>query len=402
MKVSIIARTTEVGHEGEASFGFEREFKLLAGKTAGICYMAEDYLDNAVQNEDKAMARADMTAKSGHHSVYDHASLTLTITGMPKILAMLLNSTNYYVTSEKSARYTVMKPETEKELELYDKWKDKFIGIIAASYPKIDTNTVKKLAQENARYMTSVFTPTSMAYTVSHRQLCYLIKWLTDLSIELEVNTNAFNDRLSVSVKELYQELTKICTPAVVDNKSREFDFIPCQYGHTKSLPENYFGNTYSVSYKGTFAQLAQAQRHRTLNYTMWFKGDTAAEFGFYVPEIIKGTELEAEWLEDIESVGYCFPQGTLVMITEEGLAKHFFLKCKERLCGRAQLEICLQTAEILKNFIDRRLNMSKVNQDLLESIAPQDVPVAKCGMTGFTCKEVCMWGCKNWHTRKI
>jgi len=399
MKVRIIARTTEV--KGKSSKDIEADFRLLAGKMAGICYMAEDYLDSAIQNEEKAIARAAMTAKSGHHSVYDHSHLTISISGLPKILAMLLNSTNYYVTSEKSARYTVMKPETEKELELYNKWKDKLVGIISAAYPNIDEVTTKKLAQENARYMNSVFTPTTMAYTVSHRQLCYLTGWLNDLSIQLDLYTNPFNDRLNISVKELYKEFSEM-SPVVKDNKGREFDFLPCQYGYNKSLPENHVGNTYTVSYKGTFAHLAQAQRHRTLYYTMWFKGDTAEEYGFYVPEIIKGTEFEAEWLEDIKSVAYCFPQGTLVMITEEGLAKHFFLKCKERLCGRAQLEIAVQTADTLRLFIDRQLNLSRINQEKLHAIAPNDTPVAKCGMKDFICAEPCRWGSKNWHTRKI
>lgn len=400
MKISVIARTIEVGKEDTANL--QRDFNLLAGKTAGICYMPEDYLDNAVQNEDKALSRADMTARTGHHSVYDHSNLTLSISGIPKILAMLLNSTNYYVTSEKSARYTVMKPETEQENLLYDKWREKFSEIIAVEYPKMDSVTVKKMGQENARYMTSVFTPTTMAYTVSHRQLSYIAGWLLNLSQNLARNTNAFNDKLSVYVTELYSELLQVVTPSVVDNKDREFDFIPCQYGYNKVLPENYVGNTYSVSYKGTFAQLAQAHRHRTLHYTMWFTGDSAEEYGFYIPEILKGTEFEAEWLADITSVAYCFPQGTLVMTTEEGLTKHFYLKCKERLCGRAQLEICLQTAATLKTFIDRRFNMDHRNQAILAKIAPQGTPVAKCGMVGFDCKEICMWGNKNWATRKV
>lgn len=400
MKVSIIARTAEIGKV--SSQDVELDFKLLAGKTAGICYMPEDYLDNAIQNNEKAMSRAVMTAKNGHHSVYDHSHITFSISGLPKILAMLLNSTNYYVTSEKSARYTVMKPETEKELELYNKWKDKFIGIISAAYPQIDEVTVKKLAQENARYMTSVFTPTTMAYTVSHRQVCYLIGWLYDLSEHLEANPNAFNDRLNRSVLELYRELSMWVTPAVQDNKDRSFDFLPCQYGYEVDIPANSIGNIYTVSYKGTFVHLGQAQRHRTLNYTMWFKGDTAEEYGFYVPEILRGTEFEEEWLADIKSVGYCFPQGTLVMITEEGLAKNFFLKCKERLCGRAQLEIALQTADTLQMFIDNRANLGIINQGRLNAVAPDLTPVAKCGMKGFICAEPCLWGSKNWRKRKI
>ena len=43
-----------------------------------------------------------------------------------KIIAMILNSTEFYTTSEKSARYTLMKPETEREAMLYEKWQKIF------------------------------------------------------------------------------------------------------------------------------------------------------------------------------------------------------------------------------------------------------------------------------------
>ena len=382
--------------------GLQGKFKLLAGKMAGICYMPDDYLSQGIQNEASSLKRADGTANSGHHSVFDHAHMTLTIEGIPKILAMLLNSTEDYVTSEKSARYTVMQPETEEELRLYEKWTAKFMSLIAKLYPTIDEKTVHKLALENARYLTSVFTPTTMAYTVSHRQWAYLVDWLGDLQDQLAKNPNPFNDKLRKSVTELYVHLGSLLPRDFSDNKDREFDFVPMQYGHPKDLPAENIANAYSVSYLGTFAQLAQAHRHRTLSYTMWFTGDRADEYGFYVPPIIAGTELEKEWLGDMNSIAYCFPQGTLVMITEEGLAKHFFLKCKERLCGRAQLEIALQTAKTLELFIENRDKLDARNRKLLESIAPNGVPVAKCGMKGFICKEVCMWGAKNWNTRKI
>ena len=380
----------------------QKGFKILAGKAAGICYMPDNYLSQGIQDETKSIKRADATAKSGHHSVYDHAHMTLVIEGIPKILAMLINSTGDYVTSEKSARYTVMKPETQAELDLYEKWIEKFSDLIASIYPKLDDNSVRKLALENARYLTSVFTPTTMAYTASHRQFSYIVDWLPKLSQKLAENSNPFNDRLDTAVKEFYSHLVEVVKPEFTDTKGREFDFIPQQYGHPKILPETHIANAYSISYLGSFAQLAQAHRHRTLTYTMWFKGDRADEYGFFVPPILHGTELEDEWINDIQSIGYCFPQGTLVMITEEGLAKHFFLKCKERLCGRAQLEIALQTADTLERFIDKRFNFDRRNQELLESIAPTDVPVAKCGMEGFICKEVCTWGAKNWRNRKI
>jgi len=117
---------------------------------AGICLMPDDYLSQGIQNEASSLKRAEGTVNSGHHSVYDHAHMTLTIEGIPKILAMLLNSTEDYVTSEKSARYTVLKPETEAELVLYEKWIVKFTDLISKTYPNIDPKMVNKLALEKA------------------------------------------------------------------------------------------------------------------------------------------------------------------------------------------------------------------------------------------------------------
>ena len=99
---------------------------LLSGKVAGVCYDKEGF--NHLKDEDtsKTNRRVDMTLNNGHHSVYDHNSISLNITGIPKILAMVINNEKQYTTSEKSARYTkVVKDDTiisSREEELYNKW----------------------------------------------------------------------------------------------------------------------------------------------------------------------------------------------------------------------------------------------------------------------------------------
>ena len=69
----------------------------------------------------------------------------------------------------------------------------------------------------------------------------------------------------------------------------------------------------------------------------------------YYVPPIIKGTKLEEEWLKDISSLEDFYPQGMLVKVNERGTLENFILKCTERLCGAAQLEIMEQTDRIMK-----------------------------------------------------
>ena len=114
MKINIIA-STKVGYELP-----KEEAVNFSGKSAGICYLP-DTLD-VLFNEpiEKTEKRAQMNIQSGHHSVFGHATYNLSLEGIPKILAMILNNEKVYNTSEKSARYTVMQTSDEEQV-LYDK-----------------------------------------------------------------------------------------------------------------------------------------------------------------------------------------------------------------------------------------------------------------------------------------
>ena len=171
MKISILAQTDFI----QKSPTLKEEFDNLSGKAAGICYLPADLNTLLNEPDEKTKARINQTKNSKHLSVYDHASVSLYLEDIPKALAMVLNNEKMYNTSEKSARYTKMVLK-EEEKELYNKWLNKFKELITAKYqgkyPKFFTNSkIEKLAQENARYLISVFTPTSMLYTVQYGQL---------------------------------------------------------------------------------------------------------------------------------------------------------------------------------------------------------------------------------------
>ena len=138
---------------------------------------------------------------------------------------------------------------------------------------------------------------------------------------------------------------------------------------------------------------LAQAQRHRTLRYKMNL--ETAGEYDFYIPEILKSIpELKQEWLSDIKKLADYIPQGTIVRITEQGLFEDFVLKCKERLCGRAQLEIMKSTVVNAHKFIANKKELSYNNQKLLETITDEKGNlVPRCAFKDFKCSEGCSWG---------
>ena len=389
----------------------------LAGREAGICYMAEDYFSGKINNSSAAIKRAHTILGTGHHSPFDHASIGVEISGIPKILAMLLNSTEFYTTSEKSARYTVMKPNNPRELEIYNKWRDIFQDLIMHNYPDMDTKQCEKLALENARYMLSVFTPTSMGFTTTFRQFSYLYYWLGDFVENIKINrsNSIFFNKLIPYCEELRELIYPITEGIVGNHKGTGFNFMPDVYGfsiHCENTPVNdestgNFGNVYEANYKGSFAYLAQAQRHRTLHYEM---GEPVADWCYIpkiltdglIPEEYSNTDLIDEWNADFEELKDEFPQCTLVDIYESGSAYNFLLKCKERLCGRAQLEIATRTAEMIQHFINARAKLSGQSREILDNLTPGGNIVPKCGFNGYTCKEPCRWGCKGGLTRLI
>lgn len=382
---------------------FDKEKALnLCGKMAGVCYDKEGFKHLENEPIEKTNRRIDMTLNNGHHSVYDHIGVSLNLQDIPKILVMILNNEHQYTTSEKSARYTpVVRQEgsiiTLEEERLYNKWIEIFKIEIKNKYGNIyDDNKIQKLAQENARYLVTVFMPTQLVYTTSLRQINYIYSWLKNYFLE-EIKTvpcDEFRLRLLQAIKEFLEEVEK--TGLLVDGllqneKSRTISL----FRENLDSVSEYFGNVYSTKYKGSFAQLAQAQRHRTLDYQMEF----LPEKEYFIPPIIEGNpELVVEWLRDIESVSKVSPQGELVMIGESGTYENFILKCKERLCSAAQLEIMNQT----------KATLLKYKEALEQSRHPlaKDIDLyskgARCTFLDYICPKSCFFSEGITLTRKI
>ena len=380
MKINIIA-STKVGYELPKD-----EAVNFSGKSAGICYLP-DTLD-VLFNEpiEKTEKRANMNIQSGHHSVFGHATYNLSLEGIPKILAMILNNEKVYNTSEKSARYTVMQTSDEEQV-LYDKWIEIYKQRITEEYPNFDEKRVKKLAQENARYLISVFTPaTVMEYSTNFCQLNYIINFAKDY-IDNEPDT-----KFSIKLKEVFKEFIAALPDLEVEGLNARFKNRKFSFFATRERKEE-FGENYCTNYKATFAELAQAQRHRTLAYEMSFSETNE----FFVPDIIKGTDYEEEWLKDIKSLEDNFPQGLLININERGTIENFVLKCQERLCGAAQLEIAKQTKETM----NRYLEAVKDEEALYNYLLPYSKG-ARCTFPGFKCTAPCIFGPKLAMERKI
>ena len=378
MKVSVI------GSSHANYVANKRDFDLFSGKVAGVCYMPNSF-ENLIQEEEtKTDKRIAQTKNNGHHSVYDHNTINLYLEDIPKALAMVLNNEKMYTTSEKSARYTKMVLK-EEEQKIYDKWLAIFKDLIAKKYqeqyPSFFSNgKIEKLAQENARYLISVFTPTSMVYSVSYRQLNYLYCFLKK-EIEKEHN-DKFSKMLVPYYKDLCKELDATGFVDEVlqkDMKGRTFSFIK-----QNSAPvTEYYGDVYITSYKGSFAQLAQAQRHRTLCYNIEFLDEAE----FYIPPILKtNNALVEDWLADCKKQADCLPQGMLIKINESGTLENFVLKMLERKCTFAQLEINQQTSETLKVYVKNLKETNHPRKDELDAYTKG----SRCTFPGYVCTSPC------------
>lgn len=365
----------------------KKEAIKLSGKIAGVCYDKEGFSHLENEPEEKTMRRVNRTLNSGHHSVYDHILINFNMQNIPKILAMVLNNEKQYTTSEKSARYTSIVRQdgsiiTEREEKLYQKWIEIFVAKIKAEYGNVyNDSKIQKLAQENARYLVTVFMPTQMIYSTTLRQINYLVSWMNDYIKNINQN-NLFEAKLASSMQQLIEELDKlnVLEEGLLKNeKGRSLSL----FGKDLDKVEEYYGNVYSTLYKGSFAQVAQAQRHRTIDYQI----EMLDKKEYFVPPIILDDQtLVNEWLNDMEYVKDVNPQGEIVKVSEMGKYEDFVLKCKERLCSEAQLEIMLQTKE---NLIKYKKELEKSNNPLALDIEKYSHG-ARCTFPNFCCAEDC------------
>lgn len=372
---------------------------IFSGQVAGVCYDKEGFNHIKDESLEKTERRVNLTLNNGHHSVYDHNNISLNLQNVPKILAMIINNEKQYTTSEKSARYTPVIVEddsklTKAEEELYNKWLEILKIKIKDSYGNVFNDTkITKLAQENARYFVTVFMPTQMVYTTSFRQINYIASWMMKY-IEETPSKDEFTRKLKEAMKEFVSELNRlnILEDRLLQNEKERGLSLFNKNAHNR---ETHFGDVYSTLYKGSFAEYAQAQRHRTISYELEMLEDKE----YFVPPIIEDDEkLVKEWLKDMQSVQNINPQGEKVLISERGNYEDFILKCKERLCSAAQLEIMRQTRDTLMEYKE---SLEAKNHYLKDDIKKY-TKGARCTFPDFKCPSDCNFKEGKTLTRKI
>ncbi|MGI5897835.1 MAG: FAD-dependent thymidylate synthase [Candidatus Dojkabacteria bacterium] len=362
----------------------KKEAKLVAGRIAGACYSPKGFSDFDDEEPSKTLQRSENILESGHHSVYDHIQISLRLTNIPKILAMILNNENQYTTTERSYRYT--KPTEDKsltktELSLYNKWFDIFVKLISKEYGNVfDERKITKLAQENARYFLTVFAPTNMTYSIPLGQLNRICKWLRDYD---DKKNDAISQKLSPYINEFLKQIEELglIIPQLQKNEKKRKLSLFATEDEKRLLWKENFGSSYSVIYTGSFVLLGHLHRHRTLDYQMYIP----KKFSAYVPTLLDSfPKYRKEWIADMKLVQDTFPQGQMVDIIEQGTLSNFILKCKERLCTH----VLLETQTATKNILDRFLENNS-DPDILEYLK-QHSKGARCTFPDYTCIQPC------------
>lgn len=372
--------------------------KRFVQNHARMCYSEKSWNDLIEEDFQKGLVKSLITR--GHHSPFDQFYLNFEIRNLPKSLAMVLNNQGVYTTSEKSARYTVMSDINPHQKELYDKWGNWYLKKIVSLFPESEFSKLhkrgsdgktpaEKLSQENARYMTSVFTPTNMTHTVSLRQLNILYHFFNDFIDENKESSRKFQKKLIFSMEQFVssEEINKwIIDEAQVRMKGG----IPLKFIRESEVEEHFGEDIYSTNYDASFASFAQLQRHRLSNYTLSAGFELGAKNGFYIPRLIEFSEKKDEWISDLESVAqYDFPQAQILRVGERGMRENLIAKTTERECGLAQLETALIEDKFIKKYAD---------------YIPEMIELAKpaCEIEGGCKKGGCIFGKENYLTRLI
>lgn len=365
MKIKLVGSTNDIQDPQTA--------KRWVQNHARICY--------SEKNWDELLEEAFMPGlmnniiSNGHHSPIDHFGINFYFDGPEKSLAMVFNNQGMYTTSEKSARYTVMKDIPEHQRQLYSKWDNWFLEEIKQKFPEnefpklysrrkpTEKNTAEKLAQENARYVTSVFTPTKMTHSLTWRQMNILYHQFNDFINENENGSDKYKARLSEEMKGFVQS-DEIKHWVIEEAQVRMKGNIPLRFFKNKPVEEIFGEDQYGINYNASFASLAQLHRHRLVNYTVSDGFGQGAPLGIYVPRLIEVAGKTNEWTSDLNSVAeYDFPQGQLLRIGERGLRENLPARTEERECGLAQLETTRIIGQLLDRYAEHVPGIAKLKQ---------------------------------------
>lgn len=398
------------------------------GVKAAVCFRDGEItpeMIRATETEEQLIKRGLNTIKSDHTSPSEQQSVSLEITNIPKILCMILNNEHQYAADERSLRYTEVKPSeyiSHEETTLYNKWLNIFIKILNDEYyeffwkfnqgeteektKKKVASAIKKIAQENARYMVSVFIPTTLTYTVPFAQINKICLYMERI---IANPLNEFEELIVPYLKEFIQGIkdldilvtehdAHVLVPSLKvpdtdnllykNNKNIDLSLFAERNEFSGINLPNEYGVSISYNMAISFASLAQFHRHRTVNFEM--STPKITDTRFYIPLLLDNKPaLQKEWLKDINTVNKYYPQGKILDVNANGPLKHFVNYVgKERACDRAFLETeDMFTNEMLPNIYDGLIKNGKM--ELASNLEPY-VGKLRCMYPSYNCPGKC------------
>ena len=309
------------------------------GKIANICYMRGNLDEIFSQETELANKRALGCLNNGHHSVFDHIAVTMSITGLDKISACVLNSIGLYSTSERSGRYCEFKGFTDEDEILYHKWRDK-IAVLLNDRELTDREKTT-ICNENARYFISSFaTNCEMIYTINIRTMGYLVQKIRKLDTSNLKQFKYSLDILDILAYRFEKIVKSIVGKPITSNKPEEITFfgdaLSTSMKEVHLDAEYLVGDCYHSVYNCSIASLGQKVRSRKLELSVFLENEEE----YYCPQIILDAGLKEEWEKDMRSISELLPQGRIVKVSEIGRVSDFFIyQVPERICSHAMYE---------------------------------------------------------------
>ena len=407
-------------------FIIEEETKI-SGKSAGMCY-CNDNFNKILDNNDGAKTRFRRVVSTHHHSIAEHAHIEVVITGISKVLAMILNNQQCYATSEKSGRYTQMTGNTKVEQQYYNKWyKILFDELMKTdliiSQKDAGEKMADKLAKENARYLLGIFSPiVSMCYTCSLMQWTYIAQWMKEAIEEMKKDTTTSHQMYIKNLSREFQEFSEciekngLYIPELVNRKNRKIDtFIDMYhiYNADMEYPNRYKVGVQSTDevivawFQASFASLAQLQRHRTTKFYMTVCSEIGSisdtrfhedQRSSFVPELLQSNR-RMDWICDRSEI--LSADNNIVLLIGDRIAckmittfDNFKSIMMERCCGRAQFE----TMGVVNQIHEAVFRSSELYREFCADNRLPQRGVTKCMMQ--KCAEPCIFIKDGLHKR--
>lgn len=374
----------------------KNNFDYLAGISAGISNTASKLEELRTEDIEKTNRRIAVAKEEGDERFFKTSSFSIAIDGLPRILGFMLQHYPNIHIVDREGRYVNVKMSASQEL-IYNKWveifKNKIIKLYKSDYPAYFSDAkIKKLAHDNARYLTSVFATTDVIMTANYVDLNRFIA--ISQVIIAKADKTVFEDRLAVALDELVVKLKdlpyydeELCMNYAGDNTSIFAD---------NKRNEEYYADVYSSVYNSSWLYLDEALDLGGVEYKFNFDENDKS---YYIPEILSDSPEFAElWLSDIKSLGDdYFPMATLLEIEERGTLDNFLDKLKSTKCTHTQLELNKRANDTLHKYeYALRLKVHPRAEDL---IAFTHGSKCKCG---YECKEECEFGLGVDETRRI